>query len=157
MGFKVYQAEVKDTNRLAASAQKSEVFVSDSADKIAVVLTAPQGKSDAKPVKQTIDSFTVFINEKGTRGRNVIVQWDSSSSAQPPVAAPRDQPTTVATAPPAQWLVTKDDDNIKDNKIDAAFQAVTPSGWQTGTSVKFTTSMCSLDNFIVTYRYTLAG
>src|SRR5215831_9907839 len=112
MAFKVFQADVKDANLLTATAQKSDVFVSGSGDKIAVGLTAPQDKSDPKAVKQTVDSFTVFINEQGTQGRNVIVQLDSSSSAQPPVAAPRDQPTTVATPSSGQWLVTKDDGNI---------------------------------------------
>jgi hypothetical protein len=151
MGFKVYQGAVNAANKLAVAVGKQSVAISGSGDKITVALNPPK---DAKVTRQAGDGVIAFINEGG---RDIIVEWDASAGAAP-VAAPRGgKTTTVATPPPGQWLVTKDSDNISDGKLDGAFQAKTPSGWQNGSSVKFTTSMCGLDNFVVTYRYTAGG
>ena len=150
MGFKVFQGQESDANLLPVHG-KSQVFAV--AGKFQV--EAPKADKGAKPVSQAADEMVAFINEDA-KGRTIIVLWEAAAGAQPTVASPRTQTTTVATSP-GDWLVTPDKDNVEDTRIDGAFQAKLPSGRQPGQKVTFTTSMCGLDQFIVTYRSIQSG
>lgn len=156
MGFTVYQGEVKDTNKLTIAPSSQKVGVSGTGDKTSVTLNPADGQGAGKTATQPADGATIFINEGGATGRQVVVAWDGTT-ATPGAATPRSKPATVAPPPPGQWMVTQDGGNIRDSKLDGDFLATTPKGWQSGPSVTFTTSMCGLDNFIVTYRYAQAG
>ena len=156
MGLKVFQGEAKDVN-LRTATQDGKVLIDSKNAKQPFKLPekpAP-GEQPSNLPSQAADKAAVFINED--QGRDVIVQWDGTVNTKAQGSASRTTPVTVGTPSPGEWLVTPDAVNVENALLDGAFQATVPQGWQPGASVKFTTSLCGLDSYIVTYRFTLGG
>lgn len=156
MPFKVYQGEIDDKNIVQPKGTKT-VFIVGTAKDVGFSLEPPSssGSGAAKPAGQTVSHIPIYVNEAG---RDVNVVWDGTANTQPPVSNPRTQPGSVATPAPGDWFVTPAFDNIKDYRISGAdIEEDIPKKWQSGTSVKFTTTRCGLDTYIATYRFAQAG
>ena len=155
MPFKLYQGEINDKNIVQPKGTKT-VFIVGTAKDVGFSLDPPSsGSGAAKPAGQTVSHIPIYVNEAG---RDVNVTWDGTANTQPPSSNPRTQPSSVATPGPGDWLVTPAFGNIKDFRISGSeIEEDIPKKWQSGTSIKFTTTRCGLDTYIVTYRFAQAG
>ena len=156
MGFRVYQGIEQDANEIQVL-HDGKVFLTNK--KNAPFRLKPsepvQGEQPEVLPSKPADRVAVFVNEDP--GRDVIVKWDATTGTPPQVATARTQQVAAAVPGVGEWQVVSDWDNVDNDPIDAAYQAKLPNGWQSGPSVKFTMSLCGLDSFIVTYRFTQGG